>query len=297
MEFDNDNLKPTYIFKQGLPGSSYAFEVAERIGFDKKFTSLAKNYLDQNKTKIESFLVELEKKSKDLQYKLNNLELENARLKGLTNLYQQQIEKLEKRKKEILVETKNKADGYLKDINKRIETAIKQIKESKGDKTIIKEERKKISKAIFENENLLKEEINENIENYEFKIGSLASIKNTATNGIITEIDTLKNEAVLNSGTIKLRVKLSELIPLLEKKKHQQSDVRFNYTVNVHSYRLDIRGKKPEEAEFEVVRYIDDAYSSGLSSIEILHGKGTGALKKMVQDILKKHEAVKNYHY
>ena len=63
------------------------------------------------------------------------------------------------------------------------------------------------------------------------------------------------------------------------------------------SYRLDIRGKRPEEAEFEITRFIDDSYSAGLQQVEILHGKGTGALKKTVQELLKKHSAVKNYYY
>jgi len=61
--------------------------------------------------------------------------------------------------------------------------------------------------------------------------------------------------------------------------------------------RLDIRGERPEEAEFEIIKFIDNAYSSGLGRIEILHGKGTGVLKRTVQDILKSHDRVKTYYF
>jgi len=82
MEFDSINLKPTYVFKQGIPGSSYAFEVAKRIGFENDFLNLAKEYLDSDKHKVENFLVELETKSHQVEEKLKNLEIENTRLTG-----------------------------------------------------------------------------------------------------------------------------------------------------------------------------------------------------------------------
>lgn len=63
------------------------------------------------------------------------------------------------------------------------------------------------------------------------------------------------------------------------------------------SLRLDIRGRKPEEAEYEVLKYIDDAYSASTPRVEILHGKGTGVLKEMVHELLQKHNAVKDYHF
>ena len=83
-------------------------------------------------------------------------------------------------------------------------------------------------------------------------------------------------------------------------KKENKKEERIIYNipqVEMPQQRLDIRGEKPEEAEFEVIKFIDNAYSSGLVRIEILHGKGTGILKKTVQDILKNHELVKNYYF
>ena len=129
MEFDTHNLKPTYVFKQGVPGSSYAFEVAKRIGLPDKFLELASNYLDSSKHKIENFLVEIERKSQQLNDKLKNAELESTRLTGLSILYRQNIDKLDNERREILKKTKIEAEEYLKGINRKIENVIKGIKE------------------------------------------------------------------------------------------------------------------------------------------------------------------------
>ena len=134
MEFDHVNLKPTYNFKQGIPGSSYAFEIAHRIGFENDFINLAKEHLDSGKHSIEKFLIEIEAKSNRLETKLKSLEIENSRLEGLSNLYKQNIEKLDKEKKEILKKAKMEADDYLNNINKKFELVIKELKESNADK-------------------------------------------------------------------------------------------------------------------------------------------------------------------
>jgi DNA mismatch repair protein MutS2 len=71
----------------------------------------------------------------------------------------------------------------------------------------------------------------------------------------------------------------------------------YSFSSSSLQYRLDIRGEKPETAEFEVIKYIDNSYTAGLERVEILHGKGTGALKKTVAEILKKHDKVKNFYF
>ncbi len=98
MEFDSEYLIPTYRFRQGFPGASYAFEVAERIGIRKNIITEARNYLDGTKTKVEDLLLDLEKKTNQLSEKLKYAEIENIRLKGLTNLYKEKIDTLEKKK-------------------------------------------------------------------------------------------------------------------------------------------------------------------------------------------------------
>ncbi len=297
MEFDNENLRPTYKFKQGIPGSSYAFEIAKRIGLEDEFINTAKNYLDVDKHQIEKFLVEIEAKSKRLEEKLKSAEIENSRLSGLTNLYKQNLEKLEKEKKEILKQTKDKAELYLRDINKKFENMIKEIKETNASKESIKNSQNIIRELKEKNKDLYTETIDLSSNLPNFRIGDFAGIKNTQTTGIISEIDSDKNKAVLKVGSLRMQVKLDELVPSKKVKEKVPEETLIDYFSSDAKLRLDIRGEKPEEAEFEVVKFLDSAYSGGLERVEILHGKGTGALKKMVKNILKQYENVKNFYY
>lgn len=296
MEFDTDELKPTYRFKQGMPGSSYAFEVAQRIGFDDDFINLAKQYLDVDKTKIEEFLVSLEKKSQDLRDKMNKLEIENLRLKGLANLYQEKVNKLEKQKEEILSETKEKAQLYLKDVNKKIEDAIKNIKESQAKKEVIKVEKQKIELLKKETQKITPKKQTEP-QKKDFKVGDYVSINNTSTVGIIEELDQEKNKAVLLVGSLKIKVKLNDLIPAKKSEAQQIYKKRYEADFQTFNYRLDIRGKKYEDAEFEIIKFLDNAIMGNVDRVEILHGKGTGVLKQMTHAILRTHSGVKNFYF
>ena len=295
MEFDTENLKPTYIFHQGMPGSSYAFEVAERIGFDNSFLNLAKEYLEQDKHKVENFLVDIEKKSHQVEEKLRKLEIENARLAGLSNLYQQNVDRLNSEKKDILKKVKSEAENYLSGINAKFEKIVKELKETKADKNVIKSSRRIIEEIKEENKNLFKENIEEKED--EFLIGDFAAIKNTQTAGEIVDIIPSKNKAILKAGSIRMQVDINNLVHSKKSSNEKHIDRSYDITISVPGSRIDIRGEKPEEAEFEVIKFIDSAYSSGMNRIEILHGKGTGVLKKTVNEILKHHDKVKNFYF
>lgn len=296
MEFDHENLSPTYKFKLGIPGSSYAFEIAKRIGIDEDILSDAAKNIDKEKYKVEKFLVELEAKSNAIEKKLVELEAENIHLASLSSLYKKNLDTLEKEKKEILKKAKEDSQNYLDEINKRIENIIKDIKVSNASKETIKEakkiieETKKITHELYD---FADEKTDVDVE---INIGSYVKIKNTSAAGKIIHIDRQKNKAVVESGNIKMNVGLDELTSAKENgnlKPAHHHDLKISST----PYRIDIRGKKPHECESEVIKFIDDSHMAGHDRIEILHGKGTGALKKMVKEILNNFDTVKNYYF
>lgn len=297
MEFDHENLVPAYKFKLGVPGSSYAFEIARRIGLEENLLSIAERLMDKDKHRIEQFLTELESKSGKLESKLKELELENSRLMGLSDLYQSSVQKLEREKKEILKKTREDAEIFLSGINKRIENVVKEIRESNAERKVIKEAKKIIETIKEESEKIHLSEVAKTAEISDFNVGSFVNIRNTSTSGRIIQLDVDKRNAVVESGSIKMVVKLDEL----ELASVQSQKKEIEHYHNIHypqiEYRIDIRGKKPEEADFDVIKFIDDSYMNGQNRVEILHGKGTGALKKMVKEILDKHEKVKAYHF
>ena len=293
MEFNVDKLQPTYRFKQGLPGSSYAFEVASKIGIDDSLIAKAKSLIDSSNNKIEDFLIDLERKTGKIREQLNKYEIENTRLKGLTNLYQQKLTKLEKEKKEIIASAKRKASDFLENVNREVEQTIKSIKEKKADKSVIIKAKKtitnlkKVSKVEEREEELHKIIIP--------KVGDYVKIVDTTTAGEIISID--KNIAQILTGNLKVKAKISQLEYAEKKKTKEVNDAYRFLSTGLPNSRLDIRGNKPEEVEFEVVKFLDDAYSNGLDKVEIIHGKGTGVLKQMVQEILKSHTGVKDFHF
>lgn len=297
MEFDHDQLKPTYKFKLGIPGSSYAFEIARRSGIDDRVLEAASEFMDSDNYRLESFLSELETNSNKLEDKLKQLEIENSRLSGLSKLYKNNLDRLEKEKKDILKKVKSDAEDFLKGINKKVESVIKQIRESGAQKEIIKEAKKIISELKEETKKLYIPEVGLESKIPDFRVGSFVSIKDTSTSGKIILIDGEKNKALVESGSIKMQVDLLDLVIDNSMKDTEPVKDHRNIPQSVTQYRLDIRGRRPEEADFEIIRFIDDSYMTGQDRIEILHGKGTGALKKTVKDILDKHEMVKNYYF
>ena len=297
MEFDHDQLKPTYKFKLGIPGSSYAFEIARRIGVDEKLIDTAAGMMDSDKLKLEVFLSEIEAKSNRLEEKLKHIEIENTRLTGLSDLYKTNIGRLEKEKREILKKAKSDAEDFLKTVNKKVETAIKEIRESGAQKNVIKETKKIIDELKAEAQNLYSPEVVTEINISDFRVGNFVMIRETSTQGRILQIDSARNKALIESGSIKMQVNLSELVIANASKETKAENHHHNLQNLIPQHRLDIRGRKPEEVDFEIIKFLDDSYMNGQDRIEILHGKGTGALKKTVRDILDKHEKVKNYYF
>lgn len=297
MEFDNERLTPTYKFKLGIPGSSYAFEIARRIGIDNNVLTLAAKNVDPDKHKLEEFLVEVEAKSTSLEKQLKKLELENVRLTGLSNLYKNNLEKLEKEKKHILKKVKVNAEEYLEGVNKKIEQVVKEIRESEASREVIKKSREVIRSIKEENKNLISPDIELDEEIANFKVGDYVRLKDTTTKGNIFSLEKNKNRAIVQVGNIKMRLNLEKLVHENKKNVPVDNHIDRNYQVPEREHLLDIRGEKPEEAEFEVIKFIDDSYAASRDRIEILHGKGTGALKHIVKIILKNHDKVKNFYF
>lgn len=297
MQFDNTNLSPTYVFKLGIPGSSYAFEIARRTGLSEEILNEAANYIDTDKHNVEKFLSELEEKSHKLSIKLKEMEIENTRLQGLSNVYKNSLDKLESEKKAILKKVKSDAEDYLGGINKKIEKVIKDLRESNASKDVIKSARNIIQEIKSENKEFITDEIEKIDDNSDFVVGDFVGINKSQTVGKIIDINKSKNKATILAGAIKMQVKLDEIFHSKEKKDETSKKDYSSFKIPNANYRIDLRGEKPEEAEFEIIKFLDEAHQAGLERVEILHGKGTGALKKTVWDILKADDRIKLFNF
>ncbi len=295
LEFNIENIEPTFKLNQGEPGASYAFEVAERIGLDKTLLNRAKSFVNRDNSQVEKMIIDLQKQSHSLSQKLNDAEIENSRLKGLANLYEKNLKELKSKKNKILEKAREDASLLISEANRKIESAIKEIKENQGKRDAIKSAKKEIIE--------FKEKIDKQSEKIDYKSkkdfekGDWVTVRNSNSSGRIEAIEKKKNSALVVIGSLKVNVNLSELVHTKKNISDVQKFSKIDYYSNLQSIKLDIRGKKPEEAEFEVIRFIDDAYSSNTKEVEILHGKGTGALRETVTKILKSHQFVESFHF
>lgn len=294
MEFNYEQLKPAYRFVQGVPGSSYAFEIANRIGFDSDFITFANTFLKVSDRSIEKLLLELEERSQRIKEKSEFLEKENSQLTELKNLYETKINNFNKEKKDILLKTKKESSLYLADMRRKIETVIKEIKEEKAAKESIKAAKELVDTLYTQNQRELRELKSSSL-NEDLSVGDFVKVGDSETRGEIIEINIGKKTATILTGSLKMQVFIDELSPS-EKPKLKPTHKFVDASSNTQ-YRLDIRGEKPDQIILQVQKFLDTAYSTGMSRVEILHGKGTGALKKMVKDVLKNQQGVKNYYF
>ena len=209
-------------------------------------------------------------------------------------MYERENKKLKDQKEKIIRETKEKADSFLNDMNKQFEGTIKNIKEANAKKESIIEEKLKIQNLKQKVKEIYHEPKEEILIKQSFKVNDFVQIKDSFTTGEIVDLDDEKGTVTIDTGSIRIRAKIKNLIHSNKPKTKPTLNQSFVST-SIESTRLDIRGQKPEEIEFEVIKFIDDAHLSGLKHVEIIHGKGTGVLRENVHQLLKNHELVKSF--
>jgi DNA mismatch repair protein MutS2 len=304
MKFDGVTLSPLFELNMGQPGSSFAFEVAQKIGLSKVILGNAKQKISGSQLNFENLLRELE--SEKNAYNTQNQQIinESKELKAKIEQYNTLKTFLDKEQKRILNQAKEEAKQLLNQTNKTIEKTIKDIKEGNAGKERTKEIRQEIE--TFKTENLkpqvsiptLKETFEK--DESEWKVGDFVRIKGQETFGQITNLNGKEVEVML--GELKSNIKRNRLEKV--SKKVAKAGVKENIRENLKgldmnekmtnfSYSVDIRGKRGEEAIIAVNDILDDAIVLGYPQIRILHGKGDGILRNLVRNHLKQYKQVK----
>ncbi|MFH0990212.1 MAG: endonuclease MutS2 [bacterium] len=291
MEFDQSTLKPTYQFRMGIPGSSYALELAERLELPENIILNARKLVDSNKIKLEDLLSELEKKNQELQIQTKAVERERNHLKFQRQSYEEKILEQKRELKKIRKKAVEDANEILSNIHSTIERAIREIRESSADKKVIRDAKESIdtlSKQIYEQNQTLRESSTSGV----LVIGDHVKIKDGSQVGQIEEIKGEDIFVIFNNA--KLRVKRNSLVKVDEKSTTGVESKESVYHPEIRN-EIDVRGLLGEEAIQVIQRTLDDAVAHGLHRIDIIHGKGTGALRKRVGEFLKEYPFVKSF--
>ncbi len=301
MEFDEENLQPTYRFRAGIPGSSYAFEIAKRFGFAESVVERAKDFVGEDKVSLENLISELNNKLKATSDTKRELEIKLSEQKAFLSLYKQRSEKLAQEKKIIKQKAAEESAKILADANSAVELAIKEIREKKADKEVVKqareiveEQKQKVNKILKETKK--KDEFIPSAKPLE--LGSTVKIKTTGLIGKIVSEPNSKGKVMVETDFSKITIKLTDLERIKAPKTQKVVSVKVNRTSDTkYSSELDIRGFYADDAYPAVDKFLYLALEKGLKTVTIIHGKGTGALKSKVADYLKTHPCVRTARF
>jgi len=300
MEFDTDELKPTYKLLTGVPGRSYAFEIAERVGVHPSIIRKARKKVGKEEVDVEKLLEELERKNTRYKQLVAENRNKSQKLERLVKENEKLQQELVRKRKKVVNEAKEEANRLIMDANRKIENTIREIKEHQAEKALTKRLRQSLQDETYtvEPETVDKsEQPTEKIKELNGKIeeGDWVKLKHAETQGKLIELK--GNRGVVESGEVKLTVKLDQLVKIHPPKKGKSQHVTVSGLRMVDAQmELRVMGMRVEEAILEVDKKIDKALLAGLRKIKILHGKGSGILRNAIRNHLKSLPFVTAYY-
>lgn len=294
MLFDNAAMKPQYLLQVGKPGSSYAFEIAQKTGLPNAVIELAKEKVGVQQKKVEYLLVDLEKEKKNIYDAKIAIERKEKQLTRIQEENKTLQSYLEQNKNSILKQAKLEAQQILKSANKLIENTISEIKDTQADKGKTKELRKNLQSELAKNEVAKTVVENKPTINQEIEIGDWVRVVDSGTVAQVLEI--AKDNLILAFGELRSVVKRKRVekvakkeVPKSLRKSHSSS---LTETLANFSPEIDVRGQRTEDAIYEIEKYLDKAIMLGFPTLKIIHGKGNGILRKMIREDLGKYSQI-----
>lgn len=295
LEFDEQNLKPTYKFLQGVPGNSYAFELASLLGLPKHIIERARSYQTRAENEIEQQLKVIYQLKIQAERLKTEMELEKLQYEKLRNEYQQKINELKTKRKELLDNAKIEAYEIIRKSNALIENTIKEIREQQKSLTAIKKEYSERKKEIETEAKKIFSALDNEGKNIEILTeGDLVFINEPTNVGQIVKIYEENEEALVDFNGLKFKTKLNNLHKANQKLTERKS-LPTDYLKFSGSTRIDLRGLRVNEAIRELDKFISEAILSNIGTITIIHGKGTGALRQGLHEYLSTHSQVESF--
>lgn len=302
-EFDIKTLRPTYRLLIGMPGRSNAFAISKSLGIDEDIISRAEELVSQENTRFEEVVKKLEDSRSVLEERL--LEVENTKREAeqLLKEANERAERIEKDAKNELELAKAQAGNIVQKARAQVYALLDELDAVKKKQNITAEDKAKLKAGIRNMENdadpIEHRKNDEYVLPRKLKKGDNVLIFDIDKKGSVLEVDETSQSAVIQAGIVKMRVEFSNLRLLKEDtvKKPVRKTTRTVKTdvSRTASTEVDVRGQTAIEAVMSVDNAIDSAILMGLNTLTIIHGKGTGVLRKEIQAHLKKHPSIRSY--
>lgn len=300
VEFDLETLQPTYRLLMGIPGGSNAFAIALKLGIPEGIISEAKELLSGEEIEIEKIIVGLNKDRKRYQELKEHFLNKDREVKKLKEKYEKMLKELEEEKEEVIREANLEAENIINDARKETREILRNLKNVEfNSRPEIDRKANEINEKMKSIEKQFRYESDSQdvYQEKEITVGDLVRLKSVGQKGEVLSIDKDKNEATVQAGIITLTAGIDDLIKVElpdENKEELVNSYRVQKSKNV-SPKLDLRGERYEVAQDRLDKYLDDVFLAGLKQVEIIHGKGTGALREAVQEVLEKNPHISSF--
>jgi DNA mismatch repair protein MutS2 len=291
MLFNNVEMKPLYMLEVGKPGSSYAFEIAQKIGLPQNVLNLAKNKISAGQKNVDTLLVGLEREKKEILDTRVKLDKQQRRVDALLTENEQLKSYLEENKKALIREAKDEAKNIILNANKLVENTIAEIKSSNADKEKTKDLRENLNREL--QKNTAKSVVAKVTADEEIKVGDWVKLTDSETTGQVIEL--IKDNVIIAIGDLRTVAKRKRVVKVSKSvvpKEVRRSMTGHTGDIASFSPEIDVRGMRTEDALAAIERLFDRALMMGFGNLKILHGKGDGILRKMIRQYLKKYDQV-----
>ncbi|MHC8966925.1 endonuclease MutS2 [Priestia aryabhattai] len=303
VEFDIETLSPTYKLLIGVPGRSNAFEISKRLGLSAEVIERAKGYIGSETNKVENMIASLEDSRRQSEHELEEAEELRKEAQKLHKELQSQIIEFNEKRDKLYEKAEEKAQATVQAASEEAEKIISDLRKmSQKNHALVKEHelieaRKRLEDAVPTLEKSKKKPAVPKKQERTLQAGDEVKVLSWGQKGTLVE-QVSNNEWQVQMGIMKMKVKEKDLQYISSPKPVETKPLAMvkgkDYHVNLE---LDLRGERYENALIRVEKYIDDALLANYPRVSIIHGKGTGALRKGVQEYLKNHRSVKNIRF
>lgn len=308
-EFDVESLKPTYRLLIGIPGKSNAFAISGKLGLPDYIIEDAKKRLSEQDVSFEDLLTDLENSKRTIEKEQEEIQAYKREMERLKTQARIKQERIEEQREHILKEANEKANTILREAKEFADETIKNFHKF-GRENIsaadMEKERERLRKKINETSSassLKAKRTKKEHKPSDFKLGESVRVLSMNLIGTIHSLPDSRGNVTVQMGILNSQVHISDLEIIEEnnpfsapvRKRGSGSKIKVGKSLSV-SPEINLLGKTVDEAISELDKYLDDAILSHLNSVRVVHGKGTGALRKGIHEYLRRQKHIKSYH-
>lgn len=306
-EFDVETLRPTYRLLIGIPGKSNAFAISSKLGLPDEIIDAAKAQISEEDTSFEDLLSDLEQSRITIEKERMEIASYKEEIQSLKEQLKAKNEKIDMAKDRILREANEKARDILQNAKDVADETIRVFQKAGPNASMkdLEKTREKLRGKISEKNDKLTQKNKQpgkpKVKANEIKKGDTVKIVSMGLKGIVSSLPDAKGNLFVQCGIIRSQTNINDIVlvdetsvsaPALQRTNSGKIRMSKSYSI---SPEINLLGKTVDEAISALDKYLDDAYLSHLPSVRIVHGKGTGALRKAVQDHLRRTKYVKSF--